>query len=475
VHAITLSIGIWAYALGAASQEPAEEVQLIDEDGTVSEAVLEALLAPGEFNNRRFVYVSVGEEAVFSLDSSLGATPPFAELQPGRLEWPRIAGLELRIESPALKLVPATARVTDEELDAGFIVHWILAPLGQRFEPKAHFAAEVIAAEVISTRSSEILLSWKAAPAPSVCNDKAPAGQPICDLPGISKEARALAISPDGELIALALGGLHPRLEVYRIGEKPGLSWRALFSTKSGGVVETAFSEDGSWIVALTGRGRMHRFDATSGGRHMSVLSKGRTARSIPPGRMMAVAGDAGEVNLWYLADGTIAWRLPGRKLRGAIDKLATSSNGRRFATLEYDDERTVVRIWEIHERTMLAQIEVDPYAVFDIALDDTGENLFVAHENMGLLKAHVEKGATPEPLGTEVSSLCRGRVQWIEALDLLSCSVKQGIIQLDRAGRQKRNLKTNIRASSWITAAASGGRRLAAVGDGHLLIWQIE
>jgi hypothetical protein len=474
-HAIIIQIVVCAIVCPAFAQAPTEEVPLVSDNGTVNEAVLEALLAPGEFSNRRFVYVSIDEEAVFSLDSSLGATPPFAQLQPARLKWPPIAGLELRIDNAPLKLLPGEKPVTDDDLDKGFFVHWTLAPLGQRFDPDAHFAAKITAAKVISTADSSTMLTWQAEPSPSICTDTAPPGQPICDLPGISKEARALAISPDGKFIALALGGLQPRLEVYQVDRQPKLAWRAVFSTKSGGVVETAFSEDGNWIVALTGRGRMHRFEAKSGGRHMSVPSKGRTARSIPPGRMMAVAGEAGEVKLWYLADGTIAWRLPGRKLRGPIDKLATSGNGQRFATLEYDEASTVVRIWEINDRSMLAQIEVDPYAVFDIALDATGETLFVAHEDKGLLKAHVEKGAIPTPLGTEVAARCRGRIQWITALDLLICSVKQGVIQIDHKGRQTKYLKTNILASSWIAAAASGGQRLAAVGDGHLLIWQIE
>ena len=73
-----------------------ETAALIDPEGVPTEQALEALLAPGEFPGRRFEYTSEGEEALFSLDSSLSASEPFAAIHPERLVWPRIADLELK-------------------------------------------------------------------------------------------------------------------------------------------------------------------------------------------------------------------------------------------------------------------------------------------------------------------------------------------------------------------------------------------
>jgi hypothetical protein len=241
-------------------------------------------------------------------------------------------------------------------------------------------------------------------------------------------------------------------------------------------VVEAAFSADGRWVVALTGAGKLHRFEATSGGRHLSIPSAGRTAIAVPPGRMVAVAGERGAVTLWYLADGTIAWRLPPRKLRGPIDRLAASGDGRRFATLEYDADHTVVRVWEVNRRAMLAQIEVDPYAVADIALNESGDRLFVSHEERGLLRATVEdRGATPAAIGGAEGARCRGRLQWLPGPGVLSCAVERGMVQVDEDGGLVRELGTGVAASEWIVAAAAGGERIAAVGAGHLLIWWSE
>ncbi|MCP4674850.1 MAG: WD40 repeat domain-containing protein [Deltaproteobacteria bacterium] len=470
-----VGFGFLAAVFSARAEDDEEFIPLIQDDGLAAESALETFLAPGEFPGRKFEYTSQGQEAIYSIDSSLSASEPFAELHPERLPWPRIAGLKLIAESPPLKLKPVSDSVDDDVLDEGFFVRWILKALGQRFEPTPHFAAAVVEAEVIAEQDGRRLFFWQAPPSPVVCKSKTSAGHPNCDLSGVSREVKAMALSPDGKLLALAIGGIRPRLEVYNVAAEPRLAWQSLFAVASGGAVEVAFSADGEWVVAFTGRGRMHRFDAETGGRHMSIPSAGRAARAIPPGRVLAVAGEAGEVNLWYLADGTIAWRLPPRKLRGPIDRLAASGDGRRFATLEYDEEKTLVRVWEIKRRAMLAQVEVDPYAVADIALDHTGRTLFVTHEKKGLLSAVVDRKARLVEVGGENGARCRGRLRWIPKATLLSCSVPHGELQMDSKGRVERELVTQIDAGDWIVAASAGGRRLAAIGDGHLLIWWID
>jgi hypothetical protein len=450
---------------------------LIGEDGAVSDRVLEAFLSPGEFPGRLFYHVSEGDEASYSLDSSLAATKPFAELHPERLPWPNLAGLPLVSESPPLKLEPAGADIDDDLLDRGFVVRWLLEPLGQRFGANPHFAARVVEAEVRAREGGRRLFHWRSAPPSRICRrEPGDPRQPRCDLPGIGREARALALSPDGELLALALGGLRPRIEVYDVRDEPRRVWQSQFGARSGGAVEVAFSADREWVVALTGRGRMHRFAAATGERHMSIPSTGRAATAIPPGKIMAVAGEAGEVNLWYLADGTIAWHLPPRQLRGPIDRLAASGDGERFATLEFDEDRTLVRVWQVGRRAPLAEVEVDPYAAADVALDEAGETLYVTHERQGLLVTRIGgRARSLEPSKGEEARRCRGRLRWIAGPGLLSCSVPGGELQLDRDGRVVRELETGEAASEWIVAASARGDRLAAVGGGHLFVWWLD
>ncbi len=439
-----------------------------------NETVLETFLSPGEFSERRFSFSIHDEEAVFCLDASLSAEKPTATLHAGRVQWPRIAGLALEIERDAYPLTRVFDAVGDEDLDRGFDVRWVLRPLGQRFSPAPHFAAEVIAAEVIQTGSGKPLLTWQAGDSAPTCLVTPQKGHPNCEIESVGLEAQALAVSASGRLLGLAFSGLRPRIEVYNVERAPRLVWQAIFSKASGGVVTLAFSSDEKWAVALTGQGRLHRFDASTGERHLSIPSSGRTAAAVTRKRIVAVAGGAGEVRFWYLDDGTIAWQLPPRRDKGPVDRLAASGDGTRFATLEYNEKRTIIRVWEWKHRAPVAQFEVDPLAIIDIALDETGEVLYFSHENLGLYSVKAEKGATPRRVNSRHAKRCRKRLQWISGDNALSCSVSQGELRIDPSGRLKRELHAS-RSSEWIVNASSGGTRLAAVGGGRLLVWWIE
>jgi hypothetical protein len=450
----------------------AESLPLIDPHHIVSETVLETFLSPGEFSNRRFVHTIRGDEAVFSLDAGLSAEKPFATLHAERVRWPDIAGLPLEIEGNSYTLQRSSDTVDDDALDRGFFVRWTLKPLGQRFSPTPHFAALVVEVEVVSPDTGARLLFWRAEESPPTCTTQPPKGRPNCELESIGLEAQAISLSPSGKLLSLAFGGLRPRLEVYNVEREPRLIWQAVFSKASGGVVTSAFSSDEKWVVALTGQGRMHRFDAATGGRHLGIPSSGRTASAVTEKRIMAVAGGSGEVQFWYLDDGTIAWQLPPRRDKGPVDRLAASGDGTRFATLEYNEKNTVLRVWEWKNRAVVAQFEAEPYAIYDIALDETGEVLYWSHEERGLFAVKVKKGAVPKPVKGKGASRCRERLQWISGDNSLSCSVSKGELRIDPAGRLKRQLIAADSASEWIISASPSGTRLAAVGGGHLLVW---
>jgi hypothetical protein len=121
----------------------------------------------------------------------------------------------------------------------------------------------------------------------------------------------------------------------------------------------------------------------------------------------------------------------------------------------------------------MLAQIAVGAYTVTDIALDHTGEKLFLAHEQQGLFAADVsDPDAAPIRIGGDAAARCRGRLQWIPGRELLACAVEGGVLQLSDSGKRVSELTIDLDASDWVVAAAAGGGRIAAVGAGHLLVW---
>jgi hypothetical protein len=465
----------FAARFASAGAEDVALLPLADDRGALTEAALEALLAPAEFADELFTHTLAGEEAQFCLDVTADGALVRAELAPGRVRWPAKGGVATTVRGEGLALTPARPGIRMDELEAGVTVRWVLRPLGQVFAPRPAFELAVVGAEVRPAAGGPALFAYHADRAPPRCRDDVPPGAPRCALTGVGREAQALAMDPEGRLLALAIGGLKPRVEMYALAGGLRLAWTAAFPPSAGGVVEVAFSTDGRWVVALTGDGRIHRFDAATGGLHLAIPSRGRAALSLPPGRAVAVAGEAGEVTSWNLADGTIGWRLPPRGLRGPIDRLAASGDGARFATLEYDESRTVIRVWDAARRAVVAQIEVDPYAVADVALDQTGRRLFFSHERDGLLAAEIGAAgdrAVARRFGGEAGARCRSRLQWLASASVLSCAVKEGVIELSAEGLLHAELAAGVEESDWIVGAALDGAHTAAVGGGRLLVW---
>ncbi|MFO8070318.1 MAG: WD40 repeat domain-containing protein [Polyangia bacterium] len=471
-----IAIAFSALAAADFAAADGEVLPLAAEDGQPGEAVLEALLAPGEFPKRRFSHAVEGDAALFCLDASLGSTEPFAEAHPSRVSWPAVAGLELRVVGDPLRLEPSSPAIDDTVLDSGFAVRWILEPLGQRFDPEPRFEARPVAVEVLAADDGRRLLSWRRNRPAAICRRDPSSGRPDCDLAGISREVRAVALSPDGGLVAIATGGLRPRMEVYDVAGVPSLRWQSLFPPGSGGAVEVSFSADGRWVVGLTATGRAHRFEARGGGCHLEIPSSGRAARAVPPGRLLAVGGERGELTLWHLSDGTIEWRLPPRRGRGPVDRVAASGDGSRLATLEYAERHAVIRVWETHRRRVLTEIEAAPYELADLALDGEGGRLFAAHERLGLLAVDLSRGERQlEPLGGPVGERCRGRLHWLPERGTLACASGGFVLELGRDGELLRELDAGGADAEWLVAAADAGNRFVAVGGGHLLVWKSE
>ncbi len=99
-----------------------------------------------------------------------------------------------------------------------------------------------------------------------------------------------------------------------------------------------------------------------------------------------------------------------------------------------------------------------------------------MAHEKNGLMMARVDKSSPGlNSFGGKVGAGCTGRLQWIPGEEVLSCALVNGVAKVDSNGKLVERLDTGIVAGDWIVTAASEGGRIAAIGEGHLLIWWRE
>lgn len=443
---------------------------LLDEKNQPTEILIEALLYPGEYKETRFVYVSEGDEAQYCLDSSLSAEKPFAQVYPERIVWPQIGGVDMRVESLDLKLVPEDDNVTDEELDKGYGIRWFLEAAGQDFSKEPVFRLRAVGAEIFSTQTAKVLMHWQKPPPQKSCT-AGENGFPSCDLQGISLESQAVAIHPLGEMAAIATTGIKPGMTLYNISNEPTKKWQILFPRESGGAQDVDFSSDGNFVVVLLGNGQIHRFDASNGGNHLSVPSKGLSAQTVPPGDVVAVGGAGGEVIFWRLTDGTIEWKINSRDFRGEIDKIAVSGNGKTIATLEYTDTKTIIRIWRMKQKSAVAQLNLQGTEFVDMILDATGKNILLTHLEHGLMMVKAAPNEVPQKMGGHASK-CVGELFWPQQQMGPSCSISGGILQLTPSGDVRQRLQIHSDAARWMVAQSPSGTTLA-VGAGHLLIWR--
>ncbi|MBN2344259.1 MAG: WD40 repeat domain-containing protein [Deltaproteobacteria bacterium] len=453
------------YSKGATGAEP-----LLSETGEPSEAVVEALLYPGEFGHKQFVYISEGDEARYCLDSSLSAEEPFAQVYPERIVWPQIGGVDIRVKSLDLKLVPESDGVTDDALDKGFAIRWFLEADGQDFSNAPVFLLRAVGAEVFSTETAQVLMHWQKPAREKICKE-AEEGFPSCDVADVPLSTQAVAVDPLGDSVAIATTGRKPGIAMYRITGTPQKKWQVLFPEQSGGARDVRFSSDGEYVVALLGNGEIHRFDARTGGRHLSIPSKGMVAHAVPPGDIIAVGGQSGEIVLWRLADGTIEWKVDPKQFRGDIDRMAVSGDGKRIATLEYSENETVIRVYRIHEKQAVAQLNLPGTLYADLALDYTGKTLVLSHEEKGLMKADISSKKPPVAVGNDAAS-CTEELYWAPKQRGPSCSVSGGILFLTEEGKIQMKRRIHSEATRWMMDQSPSGITVA-VGAGHLLLWR--
>ncbi|MBN2802854.1 MAG: hypothetical protein JXR91_07155 [Deltaproteobacteria bacterium] len=451
----------------------AEDFPLLTDDGEASDGLTEALLYPAEFKNKRFVYISNSDESIYCLDSSLSSSKPFVQVFPQRITWPQIGGVELRVNDIALKLIPEGRKITDNDLDKGFAIKWLFKATGQDFRTLPVFKIQAVGAEVFSTQDAKVLMRFEEPPPQPICTDSPEPGFPSCTLNEISNEIDAVAVNYNATLVALAISGVKPRIELYNIKNDPELLWQSTFSLQSGGVAGVSFSSDSQYVAALLGNGEIHRFNAATGGEHLAILSTGTISKTLSPGSFIAVSSQNGELTIWRLEDGTIEWKISGKKTRGDADKIAVSGDGQIITTLEYTESATIIRYWEIYNSKALGQIDLQGTNYNDIALNNNGTKIFISNQSIGLLTADLTTKNPEMKNYSQETSSCTANINYINSSNEIQCSGEGEIFTISLESKKISTLKTPVKSALWIVSVSLNGKTIIGVSSGKLLIWR--
>jgi len=170
-------------------------------------------------------------------------------------------------------------------------------------------------------------------------------GREVLTLSGQAQEASAVAFSPEGQWIATGtwqdVRTLDQPGEAHLWNAETGKEAHPLIGHSGGRVMALAFSPDGKWLAAATGK----------------VSAQG--------------VGVQAEVEVWEVSTGKVVSRF-GQNA-GIISCLAFHPDGNELATGSFDG---MVRIWEPAEGKLLGNVIGHSGAVSGVAYSRDGTRL---------------------------------------------------------------------------------------------------
>lgn len=189
------------------------------------------------------------------------------------------------------------------------------------------------------------------------------------------RSIHAVAISPSGELLAIARHGV---VELRRTGDDQMV---AELTGHRGSVNSVAFSNDGQWLFTAAGEPNLfgearvwnvaeRRLAKTLRGHRDSLLS----ARPSPDGKLLATAGYDQKIKLWDWAEGRELRTFEGHN--GPVFDIAFRPDGRVLASASGD--RTV-KLWDMARGSRLDTLKEPLQELYCLSFAPDGRRLAAA------------------------------------------------------------------------------------------------
>jgi WD40 repeat protein len=184
---------------------------------------------------------------------------------------------------------------------------------------------------------------------------------------------RSPVFSPDGQVLAVALGNPSPRVEIRNVAHHERIA-QLVETPGRGDIASYAFSPDGTLLVTGYEDGNIRLWDPRTwtAGR----LLQGHTQRVAavafsPDGRSLATGGADTTVQLWSTTFHTAPAVLRGDG--GAIDTIAFTPDGETLAVGSVDG---TVTFWNVRTQREVATIKAHDSIVTSVAFSPDGGTL---------------------------------------------------------------------------------------------------
>ena len=277
-------------------------------------------------------------------------------------------------------------------------------------------------------------------------------------LEGYVAPMRSVSLSPDGALLAAAVG------DEVRLWDVATRTSAGILEGHEGWVQSVSFSPDGTRLASAA-EDRTIRLWEVSTGRNLTTLEgHGGAVRSVafaPDGASLASGADDHAIRLWDLEAGRSIATLAGHK--GAVRSVSFSPDG---ASLVSGSEDETVRLWDVAARAQTGALEGHASWVRTVASAGTWDgkvNLWdLASGSAAVLDGHTRsvRAVSFSADGTMLASgLSSGLIELWDILTASRLAVLAGHAQ-------------EVRAVSF----SPDGRMLASGSDDHTVrLWDLE
>ncbi|MGZ8906989.1 MAG: DUF4082 domain-containing protein, partial [Methylobacter sp.] len=200
------------------------------------------------------------------------------------------------------------------------------------------------------------------------------AGKNLQTFYGPEHPPRAVAVSPDGSLIATA--GEETRVFLF---DAVAGKLKNILTGHVDFVNGLAFSPDGKFLASAGAEGRILLWDVATGKRSTTLLGHADEVNSVafsPDGQSLASASEDSVVILWDHKAGIQLTTLAGHQ--GSVRSVAFNPNGKELVSGGID---TKMLVWNASTGQLMKQLTGPPAAINVLTFGPDG-NLYVASEN---------------------------------------------------------------------------------------------
>ncbi|MBD2016672.1 WD40 repeat domain-containing protein [Microcoleus sp. FACHB-53] len=310
--------------------------------------------------------------------------------------------------------------------------------------------------------------------------DSGQQNQPIRIIPGIKGGVSAVAVNPDGQLLATASTG-EPSIQLWN--PQTGQLLRTLKGHTSP-VADVAISPDGKILVTGSGDKTIKLWDVNTGQLIRTLAGHSDVVRTVAisqDGTILASGSWDKTIKLWNLETGALIRTLTGHTQ--SVSALALSSDGETLASGSVDE---TLRIWNLKTGKLLQTYSDNfspypgyfSYSVNSVAISPDGQ--FVASSTIDdVSKGHIE-GNTIRirslKTGQIVHSLKAGSGNSVNTIafspDGQTLIASSGDVMLWNLQTGERSRTVSI--GSQALALSRDGQTLFSAGNGSLTIWGV-